>query len=190
MVLAVVAFVLVLAVPFPLRPENAYTEAPDTGSTVTFRLISLLSMIGDTAILQDSSSKVRPGHWADGLIVLRKYPAGMGLGTTGQTAARFGVGEMGNEAGYLKTTGALGYPGLIVFLAWFLGVIIFSLAISRSFDGLWQELGVLTLVTAVGFLINNLTVPPDQSLFLSYIFPWLAGMTVRRSSYNAPRWRS
>src|SRR5439155_15577843 len=52
---------------------------------------------------------------------------------------------------------------------------------ARSTTGPLNALAVLTLTAAVGFLINNLTAPPDQSLFLRYVFPWLAGMTVHRS---------
>lgn len=178
---AVVASALFLTGSIPLRTENPSAGVAETGSTITFRRISFRSFVRDTATLQDSSSKVRPKQWTDGLVILRDHPAGMGLGSTGQTAARFGRGSVGSEAGYLKVVGALGYPGLLAFLGWFLGIIVFSFTASRSPDRLWQGLAALTLATAVGFLINNLTAPPDQSLFLIYIFPWLAGMTVRRS---------
>src|SRR5262249_22037898 len=86
-----------------------------------------------------------------------------------------------NETGYIKITGALGFPGLLFYLLWFWGILVFSRALLRSGDGVWKETAVLTIATAVGFLINYLTAPSDQSLFLSYIFPWLAGITIRQS---------
>jgi hypothetical protein len=177
---AAVGSALVLSASIPLRTEQPSAAAPEIASIITFERLSVRAMARETAALNDPSSRVRPRQWTDGLSSLREYPAGMGLGSTGDTAARLGGFAMGSEAGYLKVAGALGYPGLAFMLGWFLGVIVGSIAVWRSTDGQWQALGALTLATATGWLINNLAAPPDQSLFLVYLFPWLAGMTVRR----------
>jgi hypothetical protein len=184
--LVAVAAGLLLMAPIAFRMEDPVSKPPDGGSTVTFHQQSARPMVRDTATLHDDSSRARPAQWAEGWSLLLKHPGGMGLGTTGETASRFGMGGMGNEAGYLKVTGALGLPGLLIFLGWFLGVLMVSLAAARSERDPWNALAVLTFATAVGFLINNLTAPPDQSLFLRYLFPWFAGMTVRRSVQSGP----
>lgn len=164
----------------PLRTEQPWLLARTGGSTSsrTFAPVPLNQFLRNTANLSDPSSRVRPERWTEGLNVLREYPAGMGLGSTGNTAGRVGWAGIGNEAGYLKVVGALGAPGLVIFLGWFLGIIVTSWAVSQSADGPWRGLAILTLVVAIGCLVNDLTAPPDQSLFLSYMFPWLAGMTV------------
>src|SRR5258705_12393162 len=100
----------------------------------------------------------------------------MGLGSTGATAARFGGSGIGNEAGYLKVTGALGLFGLVIYLGWFLGIMAFSVAALRFNDGPWKGLAILTLSIAVGFLLNNLTAHPHQPLSLGYLFRWLPGL--------------
>ena len=53
---------------------------------------------------------------------------------------------------------------MLIFLAWFAGVISSSWAVFHAEDDPWQDLAILTFVTAIGCLINNVTAPPDQSL--------------------------
>jgi len=133
----------------------------------------------DTITLSDTSSSARPAQWADGLRDLVTYPLGRGLGFSGQVGARFGQGGVGSEAGYFKVTGDLGFPGLLLFLAWFSGILFWAWRLIRRRDSTWRQLGLISFVAAVGFLFNNLTAPPDQSLFMIYVFAWLAGLTVR-----------
>ncbi|HXJ84551.1 MAG TPA: O-antigen ligase family protein [Candidatus Methylomirabilis sp.] len=177
---AVTAAALFMGGSILLRTESPTAPAPKSGPLITFNELSVRNMVRKTLLLQDGSSKVRARQWIEGWRTLREHPAGLGLGSTGNTSGRLGGGGMGNDAGYLKVAGALGAPGLLIFLGWFFGIVVASAAVSRVTDGPWQGLGFLTLATAVGWLVNDLTAPPDQSLFLSYVFPWLAGMTVSR----------
>lgn len=134
----------------------------------------------NTVTLNDSSTRVRPQQWADGWQDLVDNPLGHGLGSTGRTAGRFtNRGEIGSEAGYLKVTGALGWPGLLLFLLWFGGIIFFCWQAIPTTTSYPQAIVMVTLVTAVGFLLNNLTAPPDQSPFTIYVFGWLAGLSVQ-----------
>ena len=162
----------------PLRLEKP--EAAPPKAVTPFQRVPFNELVSNTARLNDSSSRARPGQWTAGWGVLREHPAGIGLGATGITAGRVGAGGMGNEAGYLKVAGALGVPGLLIFLGWFAGVIRASWAVWRAADAPWHNLAILAFATAIGSLINNVTAPPDQSLFIGYLFPWLAGMTVAR----------
>ena len=103
-------------------------------------------MVRKTALLRDGSSRVRPKQWIEGWRVLREHPAGLGLGSTGNTSGRVGWAGIGNDAGYLKVAGALGAPGLLMFLAWFLGIVVASAAVAHFADDPWRGLAFLTLV--------------------------------------------
>jgi hypothetical protein len=143
------------------------------------RYDSLRNYVIATVTLSDDSGQARPQQWLEGLSQLIDYPLGQGLGSTGQTSARFGLTGIGTEAGYLKLTGALGIPGLLLFAGWFGGILLYSLKALRRTTGSQRGIVVATFVVAVGFLLNNLTAPPDQSPFVIYIFGWLAGLSIQ-----------
>lgn len=140
---------------------------------------SFRSFVINTITLSDSSSQVRPARWVAGFAMIRDYPLGMGLGSSGVTGTRFGLGGGGDEAGYFKITGALGLPGLACFLTWFTGIIAASWRVWRSPRSEERPIGLITLAIACGFLVNNLTAPPDQLPFVIYIFAWLAGLVIQ-----------
>jgi O-antigen ligase len=134
----------------------------------------------NTITLSDPSSSARPSQWVYGMKLLYENPFGMGLGSTGQTGYRFGgPTNLGEEAGFFKLTGALGFPGLFLFTAWFAGIFYYGSRLARRRAGLNSGIGLVTITIATGFLINNLTAPPDQSPFVIYLFCWLAGLTVQ-----------
>ena len=136
----------------------------------------------DTIFFRDTSSSARPAQWVQGLQTILEQPFGAGLGYAGQTGTRFGGSGVGQEAGYFKITGDLGIPGLLFFLLWFGGLLLCSLNLFRTTVGVWKLIALSTFVTALGFLLNNVTAPPDQSPFVIYVFPFLAGITLRRYS--------
>jgi hypothetical protein len=143
--------------------------------STTFR-----SFVVNTLTFQDSSTQTRPRQWVEGLQSLADNPFGLGLGSTGQTATRFGLDGVGTEAGYLKITGALGLPGLLLFLGWFMGILVYSFVGYKMMVGHWRGVAAVTLVASIGFLLNNFTAPPDQSTFTIYIFCWFAGVTIQQ----------
>jgi len=144
-------------------------------ASVTFR-----TYVADTIFLRDTSASARPAQWVNGTQAILERPFGAGLGYAGQVGTRFGGSGEGQEAGYFKITGDLGIPGLLFFLAWFLGLLLYSLNLFRTTAGVWKMLALSTFVTAIGFMLNNITAPPDQSPFLIYVFPFLAGITVHQ----------
>lgn len=154
---------------------------------VLFALSSQVrTFVVSTVTLSDTSSRVRPARWAAGIEDLAAYPQGMGLGVTGTTGTRFNLGGGGDEAGYFKVTGALGLPGLLIFLAWFGGVIAAAWRLWRRGPPAMAPLGLLVTAMAGGFLLNNLTAPPDQLPFTIYVFAWLAGTAVQLASHSLP----
>jgi len=138
--------------------------------------------VTNTILLQDTSSRARPTQWLEGIQTLGQQPFGAGLGYSGQTGARFGGSGAGQEAGYFKLTGDLGFIGLVLFFSWFGGILIASINLFRTSEDIWKVLGVTVFSTASGFLLNMLTAPPDQSTFVIYIFPFLAGVLSRKYS--------
>lgn len=135
-----------------------------------------------TITLRDSSGMTRPSQWIGGIRTLIEHPLGLGLGTTGQSGVRFGAGGAGQEAGYFMITGALGLPGLLLFIGWFFGIIGYSYRGYYKYKGDRRAIAMVVILTAVGILINNLTAPPNQSPFLVYTFSWLAGLSVQQTT--------
>jgi O-Antigen ligase len=177
-----------------LRPEilNALAQFNASSTTSSSQATDNLKLPQESALdwnsamqagaMQDPSSEVRPGQWVTGLRLLRQDPLGQGLGTSGLNRLRFqsGVGPSGSEAGFLKIVIAMGVPGTLLYLAWFAGILAYAFIGYRELVHPYQaSAALLTFVIAVGFLINNITAPPDQSLFVIYIFPWLAGLSVQ-----------
>jgi hypothetical protein len=77
--------------------------------------------------------------------------------------------------------GALGVPGLLIWLAWFGGVLVYAARGSRRLRAPYQGLALVVAAITIGYLLNNLTAPPDQNLFVAYVFSWLAGIAVQLS---------
>ena len=45
---------------------------------------------------------------------------------------------------------------------------------------------LLALIITLGFMLNNLTSPPDQSPFTIYVFSWLAGLALQLAAWPRP----
>ena len=166
---------------------------------VMFRIIMIILFVLVTAILAiplfrsyiyhsitltDDSGIKRPEQWERGLLAMIENPLGFGLGSTGQVSQRFESGglKLGSEAGYLKVSSSLGIFGLFLYLVWFRKIINHSYLGYSRHNGVNDDIiSLLTFIVAIGFLINNLTAPPDQSPFVIYIFCWLAGLSVQLS---------
>lgn len=143
---------------------------------------NLRDYVVGTLTFTEASAATRPQQWMDGIASAIEMPFGYGIGSTGLSSSRLGVqiaAVEGSETAYLKITGALGIPGLLLWLAWFTGIILASLLVVRRTSGLKRGVSVITIAIAIGFMLNNFTAPPDQSLFVIYVFPWMAGFVVR-----------
>lgn len=140
---------------------------------------TMRDFVWKTITFSDHSSSTRPEQYLSGLQMMLENPLGQGLGSSGQSGTRFGLSSIGEEAGYLKITTALGVPGLVFFLSWMFGIFILSWKAYRRANGTLSGIGLVTCGMTVGFLVNNLTAPPDQSLFVIYLFCWLAGTSVQ-----------
>ena len=139
----------------------------------------LLGFVWDTITWQTSSSASHIKDWSKGLEAFFDKPWGAGLGTTDQSAVRFGLGPLTADSGYLKYAVELGAEGLIAHIAIFLGIGLASLKVARY--GSTQSrrlLGTVVLVTTVGVMINATTGVVFNALTLSYLYFWFAGAIV------------
>lgn len=139
----------------------------------------LPGFVWDTITWQTSSSASHINDWSKGLEAFFDKPWGAGLGTTDQSAVRFGLNPLTADNGYLKYAVELGVEGLIAHIAIFLGIGLASLKVARY--GSTQSrrlLGTVVLITTVGVMINATTGVVFNALTLSYLYFWFAGAIV------------
>ncbi len=139
----------------------------------------LPGFVWDTITWQTSSSASHIKDWSKGLDAFFNKPWGAGLGTTDQSAVRFGVDPLTADNGYLKYAVELGIEGLIAHIAIYLGIGLASLKVVRY--GSTQSrrlLGAVVLITTVGVMINAMAGVVFNSLTLSYLYFWFAGAIV------------
>jgi O-antigen ligase len=142
------------------------------------------SFVRRTISGEETSVSTRSQQWVEGIVDLLANPLGHGLGYAGQVGFRTGPAGtegQGQEAGYFKLTGDMGVVGLGLFVVFFAGVLANASKLLRRTKSSHQHLALITALIAIGFLINNITAPPDQSPFVIYLFPWLAGVMTTRA---------
>jgi hypothetical protein len=139
----------------------------------------LPGFVWDTITWQTSSSASHIKDWSKGLEAFFDKPWGAGLGTTDQSAVRFGLNPLTADNGYLKYAVELGVEGLIAHIAIFLGIGLASLKVARyGSTQSRQLLGTVVLITTVGVMINATTGVVFNALTLSYLYFWFAGAIV------------
>lgn len=168
-----------------------FKAAATIGLTVGLAFFSVFStnssfreFVVNTVTFQDTSSSARPGQWSEGFRELEEHPFGDGLTAVGQVSSQMGDKGIGQEAGYLKVINALGVPGTILYLGWFLGVALRSLYVLPTLPIGQATLCIIFVTATVGFMLNNLAAPPDQVPSFIYLFCWLSGFVVQRSVQN------
>jgi O-Antigen ligase. len=147
---------------------------------VSFAVVpGLPGFVWDTLTWQTSSSTSHVKDWTKGLDAFFEKPWGAGLGTTDQSAVRFGLNPLTADNGYLKYAVELGIEGLIALIAIFLGIGLSSLKVARyGSTPMRRLLGTVVLVTTIGIMINATTGVVFNVLTLSYLYFWFAGAIV------------
>jgi len=99
---------------------------------ISFAVVpGLPGFVWDTITWQTSSSASHVNDWTKGLLALFEHPLGAGLGTTDQSAIRFGLTPLTADNGYFKYAVELGIEGLIAHIAVYIGVALASLKVAR-----------------------------------------------------------
>ena len=144
-----------------------------------FAVPGLPAFLFDTLTWQTSSSASHVKDYAKGITALFDRPWGSGLGTTDQSAVRFGLNPLTADNGYLKYAVEMGVQGLVALMAVFTGILVTSFKVARSGRTAQHRLlGNVVLFTTIGVMINATTGVVFNSLMLSYFYFWFAGALV------------
>lgn len=182
MTILVCALQVLLVILLQRRPELAVAGlavAVGTLMLAIFVLPGLPSFVWDTLTWQNSSSLSHSNDWRQGLEAFFRQPWGSGLGTTDQSAVRFGIPALTADSGYLKYAVELGLEGLVAHVAIYLGIGLTSLRVARQ--GSTQSrrmMGTVVFVTTVGVMINAITGVVFNAPVLSYFYFWFGGAVV------------
>jgi O-antigen ligase len=126
--------------------------------------------------------------WSKGLDAFFEHPWGAGLGTTDQSAVRFGLEPLTADNGYLKYAVELGIQGLAALMAIFVGVLAASYKVARYASTHARRLmGTVVLFTTIGIMLNATTGVVFNALVLSYLYFWFAGAIVTVSQQEFAR---
>jgi hypothetical protein len=150
----------------------------------------LPGFVWDTLTWQTGSSASHVNDWGKGLAAFAEHPFGSGLGTTDQSAVRFGVDPLTADNGYFKYAVELGIEGLLAFLAIMGGILVTSYKLAtRASTHTRRVFGNVVLFTTIGVLLNATTGVVFNALVLSYLYFWFAGaaVTVAQREFAARR---
>jgi hypothetical protein len=151
----------------------------------------LPGFVWDTLSWQTGSSASHLQDWKKGVEAFLDRPWGSGLGTTDQSAVRFGVYPLTADSGYLKYAVELGAEGLLAHLAIYFGIALASLKVARYGSSQNRRLlGAVVLFTTVGVMINAATGVVFNALVLSYLYFWFAGVIVTVAQRESARARA
>lgn len=182
MTLIVCALQILLLILLLRRPEWAVGVLAISFAAliIGFMLVPALpGFVWDTLTWQTGSSASHLKDWSKGLDAFFTRPWGSGLGTTDQSAVRFGLDPLTADNGYLKYAVELGIQGLIAHVLIFLGFGATGLRLARHASTESRRLlGIVVLVTTVGIMINATTGVVFNSLLLAYLYFWFAGAAV------------
>jgi O-antigen ligase len=144
-----------------------------------FFVPGLPGFIWDTLTWQTGSSASHVKDWSKGFQAFFEHPWGAGLGTTDQSAVRFGIEPLTADNGYFKYAVELGIQGLVALLAIFVGILAASYKVARHASTHNRRLmGTVVLFTTIGVMLNATTGVVFNALVLSYFYFWFAGAVV------------
>ena len=182
MTIIVCAIQLVLIVLMLRKPEWAVAGLIVGCIAVVVSLFlvpGLPGFIWDTLTWQTGSSASHVKDWSKGFTAFFEHPWGAGLGTTDQSAVRFGLDPLTADNGYFKYAVELGIQGLVALMAIFIGFLAVSFKLARHGSTHNRRLmGTVVLFTTIGVMVNATTGVVFNALVLSYLYFWFAGAVV------------
>lgn len=193
MTIVVCAIQLVFVILMLRRPEwgvaVVMVGVGIAGAAMIF-LPGLPGFVWDTLTWQTGSSVSHSKDWSKGFTAFFDAPWGSGLGTTDQSAIRFGLSPLTADNGYLKYAVELGAQGFLAMMAIFAGIATTSLRVARLGSTVSRRvMGTVVLFTTMGILMNASTGVVFNALTLSYLYFWFAGalVTVSQSEFGRDR---
>jgi hypothetical protein len=189
MTVIVCAIQVLLMVVMLRRPEWAVAAIVGACGAIVAAFVAVPGLPGfiwDTLTWQTGSSASHIKDWSKGLGALFEHPWGWGLGTTDQSAVRFGLTPLTADNGYFKYAVELGLEGLVLHLLIFAAFAYTGLKVAR-FAGTSERrlMGLVVFITTIGILINATTGVVFNALVLSYLYFWFAGAVVTIAQKDA-----
>lgn len=182
MTIIVCGIQLVLVILMLRKPEWAVAGIVVGCAAIVVSLFivpGLPGFIWDTLTWQTGSSASHIKDWSKGFTAFFEHPWGAGLGTTDQSAVRFGIEPLTADNGFFKYAIELGIQGLIALLAIFTGILAASYKVARYASTHNRRLlGNVVLFTTIGIVLNATTGVVFNALVLSYLYFWFAGAVV------------
>ncbi|MEO5589548.1 MAG: O-antigen ligase family protein [Gemmatimonadaceae bacterium] len=182
MTILVCGIQLVLVILMLRKPEWAVAGLVAGAAAVLLSMVMIPGLPGfiwDTLTWQTGSSASHVKDWSKGLAAFFDHPWGAGLGTTDQSAVRFGLEPLTADNGYFKYAVELGIEGLVALLAVFSGFLVASYRVARYASTHHRRLlGTVVLFTTIGVMLNATTGVVFNALVLSYLYFWFAGVIV------------
>jgi hypothetical protein len=133
----------------------------------------------ETITFSNLSSQGHLEEWRQGLVSITAHPLGIGLGSSGQTGARFGS-KIGGENQYMIVAVQLGFLGLILYASILIGVILIALRAFHRAEGITRALLFVTAASIFGLLMPRFTTHIENYIFAMFVTWWLAGFAVQQ----------
>ncbi len=151
-----------------------------TGVLAAVLVPGIGEFLWDTVTFQTASSATHVAAWTSGIDVALAHPLGAGLGTTDETAVRFGAQQpLTGDNLFFKYAVELGLATFVLHIVALLGIGHAGwIAARRGSSDARQRLGLAVLALTIGILINGMTAFLYNSNFLAYVYFWLAGSAV------------
>jgi hypothetical protein len=182
MTVIVCAIQVLLMIVMLRKPEWAVGALAAGCAAIAVALLAMPGLPGfiwDTLTWQTGSSASHMKDWTKGASALFEQPWGWGLGTTDQSAVRFGLAPLTADNGYFKYAVELGLQGLFLHLLIFAAIGYTGLKVARFGSTRERRLmGLVVFITTIGILINATTGVVFNALVLSYLYFWFAGAIV------------
>lgn len=143
----------------------------------------LAEFVWKTLTWQTGSSASHAADWKAGFFAMMEHPFGSGLGTTDFTPSRFGYGSITGDNLFLKYAVELGILGGAVFASVLVAIGGTAHRLSRrGATRPERALGALVFVATIGIAINGITAVVFNTMWLAYLYAWLAGSAVTVAS--------
>lgn len=191
MTIVVCAIQVALVVLMLRKPEWAVAGLVTASAVIVASLFvvpGLSGFVWDTLTWQTGSSTSHVKDWSNAVTALLEHPWGAGLGTTDQSAVRFGLEPLTADNGFFKYAVELGIQGLVALLVIFAGIAATSYKVARyAGTPVRRMMGTVVLFTTMGVLLNATTGVVFNAVVLSYLYFWFAGavVTVAQREFGA-----
>jgi len=139
----------------------------------------LVRFILDTIQFTNPSSIGHASEWMEGFRAMLADPMGMGLGTSGSTAARFGQ-HIGGENQFIIIGVETGIIGLLLYVLILGYSIYYGYKGFRTFAGPTGGLCFVAAAAKLGLLLPSFTSAIETYVFIMFISWWLVGFSVQQ----------